>query len=69
MRTPDYVLTVQVEEDLKAGTFVRPIRLEYLPKGWEEYVKGARWMSPETEVVCYTPAGLRIILKSNMRQV
>lgn len=60
MRTPDYVLT-EAHGELPAGAFVRPIKLTYLPKGWEGWVKGGNWFDAATETVCYTAKGLLII--------
>ncbi len=66
-RTPNYVTTIATGE-LPEGAFVRPIQLEYLPKDWKDYVKGAAYFDPQTEYVCYTRLGLRIIPKYQVRQ-
>lgn len=67
MGTPNYVLTRAIDE-LPEGAFVRPIKLCYLPKDWKDYVKGAAFFSPETEVVCYTAKRFRIIPLDAMRR-
>jgi len=82
LKTPDYVLIESIGTEpppgapagasqpdyLPAGAFVRPIEERYLPKDWKDYVAGGRWVSKD-EVVCYTRVGLRVIKKSNIRQV
>ena len=68
MSTPNYALNRAVGE-LPDGAFVRPIQVKYLPKGWEEYVKGASFFDPNTETVCYTRLGLMIIPNHSFRRV
>lgn len=64
-RTPNYVTTMDHHftvdkynnETLKAGSFVRPIELPYVPqhviedKRWE-------WFNAKTEVFCYCRRGI-----------
>jgi hypothetical protein len=69
MKTPEYVLIQTVDEDLPAGSFISPIYFRYLPRGWEISIAGGTWINHDTQVVCYTKKGLRIIQRANIRQV
>ena len=74
MATPDFVLNedytyyVSITDPcvLKAGTFIRPIELQYLPKHVTEYWVG---VNPGTMTYCYTRYGIIPLPNKILRKV
>lgn len=75
-RTPNYVLSVVVilrysptdEKVLEAGTFVRPVELQYVP---EHVIQDKRWkwFDKDTDVFVYTRLGFIAVHRKNLREV
>ncbi len=78
VRTPNYRLTEELSIQsrkggysdpvtLPAGTFVRPIHIDYVPK---HVINDKRWeyFNPNTDVFAYTSIGIVMIPKNIMRE-
>lgn len=71
----DYILTEEVtvyaplgkSKVLPAGSFVRPIRYEYIPQFIKEDSNFSSF-DPEVHVFCYTHFGITLIKKSIIRE-
>lgn len=74
--TPNYILNKQVTIHLgikgniifPEGTFVRPIEVTYLPSHITED-KEFKDFDPDKEVYCYTPKGIKRLLKDCVRKI
>lgn len=72
--TPDYVLTEDHNvtynstegKILLAGSFVRPIEIQYVPKHITDSAFG-RWFNKNTEIYCYTRYGIVPIPRNILR--
>lgn len=74
-RSKNYVLKQEYRFDhrgelvtLPAGTFVRPLSLEYVPKHILED-KANKYFNPDMEVFCYTRYGIISIFKNAVLEV
>lgn len=75
VKTPNYILSEDVSIDrsiyddktLKAGTFVRPIEVQYVPKHVLENPRYA-FVDQEKEVFCYTRYGIVPIPRKYIRE-
>ena len=79
MKTPNYILKEELKypsergamHDLKtlpAGSFVRPIQPQYIPKHVLEDERW-RWFTPSTDTFAYTSQGIVMIPKNIIREV
>jgi hypothetical protein len=67
-RSPNFQLTMS-HDDLPDETFVRPIRLEYLPVHIvERFQRELAYMDHSTTAICYTSKGFRIIPRWKLRE-
>lgn len=74
--TPNYVLINDVslygdrgrDKSLKAGSFVRPIELVYIPQHILEDASNKHF-DKDIETFCYTRFGIFAIKNSNMRKI
>lgn len=74
--TPNYVLSVEVilrysshdSKILAAGTFARPVELQYVPK---HVIEDKRWagFDKELDVFVYTSLGFIAVHKKNLRKL
>lgn len=76
MKTPDFVLDREFvvysgphdKKILEAGSFVRPISYQWIPKHIKDDPKYA-WYNDKKEVFCYTRYGIICIFREYLREV
>lgn len=52
---------------IPAGTFVRPIEYQYVPKHVKEDDRWTRNFNPETEIYCHTSYGMVPVPRKSIR--
>ena len=67
VRTPSFC-TIQQVKELPAGSFVKPVHFDYVPKETKEKLGIDRYFDPSSQTVCYTALGFMVISKDNLRE-